>query len=459
MKIHILGICGTFMGGLALIARQLGHTISGSDQNVYPPMSDTLRAAGIDIQDGYDSAHFRSAPDLVIVGNTVPRGNPALEYVLNKGIPYTSGPQWLYENVLVNRHVIAVSGTHGKTTVTSLLAWILTHAGRNPGFLIGGVPKNFEHTAALGMGPLFVIEADEYDSAFYDKRSKFMHYRPRTLVINNLEYDHADIFPDLEAIKKQFQYLLRSIPASGTVIYSANDPNIEDVLARGCWAQKQSVGAVDSVWKAKKLNEEGSRFELWHRDQRLGIVNWNMIGEHNVQNALVAAAAAHDVGVMSREIIAGLNSFAGVKRRLEVRGVVNDIVVYDDFAHHPTAIAATIAGLRSRVGEQARIIAVVQFGSNSMRQGAYDVKALGFSLRGADRVELLQSDLWDPTLLLQLLGHKAKAHQDIQSIINTLSAQLNKHDHVLIMSNKNFDGIHQKLLDQLKKVFDGVVII
>lgn len=452
MKIHILGICGTFMGGLALIARQLGHTVYGSDQNVYPPMSDVLTAEGIQILEGYDSAHFRTPPDLVIVGNTIPRGNPALEYILNKGIRYTSGPQWLYEHVLCNRHVIAISGTHGKTTTTSLLAWILVNAGRNPGYLVGGAPKNFKDTAALGSEPLFVIEADEYDSAFYDKRSKFIHYRPRTLVINNLEFDHADIFPDLEAIKKQFQNLLRVVPASGTVIYSANDQNIEDVLKRGCWSQKQSVGFEGGIWKAQRKNADGSRFELWHRDQRLGTVNWKMIGEHNVQNALVAAAAAHDVGVMSSEIIAGLNSFQGVKRRLEVRGIVNDIVVYDDFAHHPTAIAATIAGLRSRVGEKERIIAVIQFGSNSMRQGAYDVKTLALSLRGADRVELLRPDQWDPTLLLQHLGNRANSHKDVQSIINSLTSQLQKNDHVLIMSNKGFDGIHQRLLDRLHTV-------
>jgi UDP-N-acetylmuramate: L-alanyl-gamma-D-glutamyl-meso-diaminopimelate ligase len=450
MKIHILGICGTFMGGLALIARQLGHSISGSDQNVYPPMSDVLRAAGVEIQDSYDISHFRTPPDLVIVGNTITRGNLALEYVLNKNIRYISGPQWLYEQVLCNRHVIAVSGTHGKTTTTSLLAWILTHAGRNPGYLIGGVAKNFEHTADLGKEPLFVIEADEYDSAFYDKRSKFIHYRPRTLVINNLEYDHADIFPDLEAIKKQFQSLLRVVPSSGTVIYSANDENIMDVLKRGCWAQKHSVGGSEGIWKAKNQNAEGSRFELWHRDQRLGTVNWKMIGEHNVQNAVIAAAAAHDVGIMSSEIISGLNSFSGVKRRLEVRGNVNDIIVYDDFAHHPTAITATIAALRSRVGERARIVAVVQFGSNSMRQGVYDIKTLALALRGADRVDLLKPELWDSTLLLQQLGNKAHSHNDVQSIIDGLSSELRQNDHVLIMSNKGFDGIHQRLLDSIQ---------
>lgn len=449
MRIHILGVCGTFMGGLALIARQLGHEVTGSDQHVYPPMSDTLRAAGINIMDGYDPAHLRPAPELVIVGNTIARTNPALEFVLNKGIHYTSGPDWLFNNVLMNRHVLAVSGTHGKTTTTSLLTWILARAGRSPGYLIGGVAHNFPQTAALGKGNLFVIEADEYDSSFLDKRSKFMHYRPRTLVINNLEYDHADIFPDLEAIKKQFQYLLRAVPAGGCVIYPCNDAHVEDVLQRGCWASKQTFGVPKGGWQARHQSMDGSHFELYHRDQRLGMVNWSMIGQHNVQNALAAAAAAHDIGIVSSDIINGLNSFKGVKRRLELRGTVGGVNVYDDFAHHPTAIETTITGLRAKVGAKARIIAVLQFGSNTMRQGTH-ADVIGQALQGADRVELLRPEGWDLTPVLRQLEGKAMVHADASAIVNHLAPQLHEDDHVLVMSNKGFDGIHQKLLDRLE---------
>lgn len=447
-RIHILGISGTFMGGIALIARELGFEVSGSDKDIYPPMSDTLRHAGINVKEGYDSSHLRPLPDLLIVGNVISRGNPALEYALNKNLPYTSGPQWLAENVLQKRHVVAVAGTHGKTTTSSILAWILTQAGLAPGYLIGGAPLNFTHTAALGKSPYFVIEADEYDTAFFDKRSKFLHYRPRTLIINNLEYDHADIFPDLEAIKKQFHYLLRTVPSCGSVIHPADDSDVSEVLARGCWAGVQTVGNGDAVWHVRNKNSDNSRFELWHRDQKLGVVKWSLAGEHNVRNALAAAAAAHEVGVTSEALIAGLKSFKGVKRRLEVCGSAKNITVYDDFAHHPTAIAATLAGLRSKVGDS-RIIAVLQFGSNSMGAGVYRDK-ISQSLRQADKVIFLKPEKFDVTLILRELGVKAEAFEKVESIVDYLQNFARAGDHVLIMSNKSFDGIHQRILKRLQ---------
>ncbi len=450
-RIHILGICGSFMGGLALLARELGYQVSGSDQDIYPPMSETLQMAGIEIFGGYDPTHLRVSPDEVIIGNTIKRGNVALEYVLNKNLPYVSGPQWLAEKVLHKRHVLAVAGTHGKTTTSSMLAWILTQAGLNPGYLIGGAPLNFSATAALGKSPYFVIEADEYDTAFCDKRSKFIHYRPRTLIINNLEYDHADIFPDLNAIKKQFHYLLRTVPASGVVIYPEDDPEIPDVLAQGCWPSTQTIGTATSVWHARQKNADGSRFELWHRDQKLGIVEWSLIGDHNVRNALAAVAAAHEVGVTSEAMIAGLRSFKGVKRRLEVRGKVNEITVYDDFAHHPTAIATTLAALRARVGEQ-RIFAIVQFGSNTMSQGTHK-DVLAKSLREANKIVLLRPQQWDVSPLIRELGGKAVALDQVSTIIEHLTGELKPSDHVVIMSNKGFDGIHQNLLKRLQMLY------
>jgi UDP-N-acetylmuramate: L-alanyl-gamma-D-glutamyl-meso-diaminopimelate ligase len=448
-RIHILGVCGTFMGGIALIAREMGFEVSGSDKDIYPPMSDTLTNAGIIIKEGYDPSHLRPLPDLLIVGNVISRGNPALEFALNKNLPYTSGPQWLAENVLQKRHVLAVAGTHGKTTTSSILAWILTHAGLSPGFLIGGAPLNFTATATLGKSPYFVIEADEYDTAFFDKRSKFLHYRPRTLVLNNLEYDHADIFPDLEAIKKQFHYLLRTVPSCGSVIYPADDPEIGDVLARGCWAGVQTTGgAGEAVWHVRHKNKDCSRFELWHRDQKLGVVKWSLTGEHNLRNALAAAAAAHEVGVTSEELIAGLKSFKGVRRRLEVCGTVRNITVYDDFAHHPTAIAATLAGLRARVGE-GRIIAVLQFGSNSMSAGVYRDK-ISQSLRLADKVLLFKPEKFDISLILRELGTKASAFEKVEGIIDYIHHFARESDHVLIMSNKSFEGIHQRIIKRLQ---------
>ncbi|MBS0350244.1 MAG: UDP-N-acetylmuramate:L-alanyl-gamma-D-glutamyl-meso-diaminopimelate ligase [Proteobacteria bacterium] len=446
--IHILGICGTFMGGVALIAKELGHTVSGSDQNIYPPMSDTLSQAGITILEGYDPACLRPCPDLLIVGNAISRGNVVLEHALNKHIPYTSGPQWLAECVLQKRHVLAVSGTHGKTTTSSMLAWILNQADLKPGYLIGGVPLNFSRTAALGKAPFFVVEADEYDTAFFDKRSKFLHYRPRTLIINNLEYDHADIFPDLEAIKKQFQYLLRTVPSSGAIIYPADDREIPEVISRGCWCSVQTIGTANSVWHARNKTPDGGQFELWHRDQKLGLVKWPLVGDHNILNALSAAAAAHEVGITGEAIIAGLKTFQGVKRRLEKRGEVNQISVYDDFAHHPTAIEATLSALRAKVADK-RIVAVLQFGSNTMSLGAHRER-MAPALRMADKIIFLRPEKWDINPLLRELGAKAFAFSRVEEIIDHVVKISLPGDNILIMSNKGFEGIHQRLLKRLQ---------
>ena len=352
MHIHILGICGTFMGGIALLARELGVTVSGSDANVYPPMSTQLAGAGIALQTGFAAAHLEPAPDSVVIGNAMSRGNPAVEHVLNSGMVYTSGPQWLAEHVLQGRWVLAVAGTHGKTTTASMLAWILEHAGLAPGFLIGGVPQNFGCSARLGTGAFFVVEADEYDTAFFDKRSKFVHYRPRTLVLNNLEFDHADIFPDLAAIEAQFHHLVRTVPGNGLIIANGDDANLAAVLERGCWTPVEwaSGHAATSGWGAHKQAADGSCFDVLLDGEVAATVNWGQLGDHNVQNALAAIAAARHAGVPVTQAAAALNEFSGVKRRMEVRGRVGGVTVYDDFAHHPTAIATTLQGLRRRVG-------------------------------------------------------------------------------------------------------------
>ncbi len=446
-RIHILGICGTFMTGIALLARELGFEVTGFDRNVYPPMSDVLKASKIQVFDGYEPMRLRPSPDLVIVGNVISRGNPELEFVLNKNIPYMSGAEWLSHNVLRKRHVLAVAGTHGKTTTASLLTWILTQAGINPGFLIGGVPLNFQTTASLGKSNYFVIEADEYDTSFDDKRSKFIHYRPRTLILNNLEYDHADIFPDLAAIKKQFEHLLRTVPSSGTIIYPKDDTEIIDVLSRGCWSSTQTIGTPDSVWHVRNKNEDGSKFELWHRDQKLGLVKWSLCGDHNIRNALAAVAAAHEVGVASEAVLTALKTFQGVKRRLEVRGTVNDITVYDDFAHHPTAIAATLAGLRSKVGGK-RIFAVLEFGSNTMRTGVHQL-TIAKSLKLADQILFLRPEKWDIYPIVRELGQRAASFENENQIIERLAGELKPGDQVLMMSNKDFGDIHQRLLNKL----------
>ncbi|WP_438971127.1 UDP-N-acetylmuramate:L-alanyl-gamma-D-glutamyl-meso-diaminopimelate ligase [Methylophaga sp.] len=448
MHIHILGICGTFMGGLALLARELGMTVSGSDANVYPPMSDQLATAGIALSEGYDPAHLQPEPDLVVMGNAMTRGNPAVEYVLNKGLPYVSGPQWLSQHVLQGRWVLAVAGTHGKTTTSSLLAWILEHAGMSPGFLIGGVPDNFGETARLGDTPFFVIEADEYDTAFFDKRSKFVHYLPRTLVINNLEFDHADIFEDLAAIQKQFHHLIRTVPTEGLII-SPQEKAIEHVFSMGCWTPRQTLGK-DSDWQAKLLKNDGSQFEVSFAD-KTGTVNWSMLGQHNVSNALAAIAAAHHVGVTVEHACNALSEFAGVKRRLELRGEVDDIRVYDDFAHHPTAIATTIAGLRAKVGNR-KLIAVLEPRSNTMKMGVHQ-DSLAQSLIQADRVLLLQdSDLkWSLKQVTDELGQHVSVFDSVEAIVTTLQKEAQQGNEILVMSNGGFGGIHQLILNALEQ--------
>ena len=448
MHIHILGICGTFMGGLALLARERGFDVSGSDANVYPPMSDQLAAAGIDVMQGYLPEHLQPAPDMVVMGNAMSRGNPAVEYVLNQNLPYISGPQWLAENILLNRWVLAVSGTHGKTTTSSMLAWILEYAGMQPGFLIGGVPGNFGQSAAIGNTPFFVIEADEYDTAFFDKRSKFIHYHPRTLVINNLEFDHADIFADLTAIQTQFHHLIRTVPAEGLVITPHAVPAIEQTLQRGCWTPRQTLNDVQADWQLAETAEDGHSFTVQH-NQNIGKVDWSLLGQHNVNNALAAIAAAHHVGVTVEHACEALNQFKGVKRRLELRGERRGIRVYDDFAHHPTAIASTLQGLRANVGQQ-RLIAVLEPRSNTMKMGVHE-HTLAASLNAADKVFLYQDPnlTWSLDNIQQQLGDSSVLLRNIDDVVGQLVSQSKAGDHIVVMSNGGFGGIHQKILDAL----------
>ncbi|WP_115720660.1 UDP-N-acetylmuramate:L-alanyl-gamma-D-glutamyl-meso-diaminopimelate ligase [Gallaecimonas mangrovi] len=446
MHIHILGICGTFMGGLAQLARELGHKVTGSDQNVYPPMSTQLQGAGIELTEGYDPAQLDVEPDLVIIGNAMSRGNPCVEAVLNKGIPYTSGPQWLYEAVLKDRWVLAVSGTHGKTTTTSMLTWILEDAGLKPGFLVGGVPANFGHSARLGDAPFFVVEADEYDTAFFDKRSKFVHYRPRTLVINNLEFDHADIFPDLAAIQRQFNHLLRMVPGIGQVIVPDSDKNVADTLAEGCWSEVLRLG---SDLKAELIKGDGSQFTVLHSDERVE-VHWDLVGMHNVNNALAALAAARHAGVTLKVAADSLSRFQNVARRLELKGEKAGITVYDDFAHHPTAIATTIDGLRRKVGGQ-RILAVLEPRSNTMKAGVH-ADHLNQAVKAADKVFWFEPHglKWSIKDLCHDSLVPATYSDSVDTLVEMLAAEARAGDHILVMSNGGFGGIHQKLLDALE---------
>ena len=442
MHLHILGICGTFMAGLALLARQLGHSVSGSDTQVYPPMSTQLHAAGIDVQEGYLAEHLQPAPDLVVVGNAMTRGNPAVEYLLNSSITYTSGPQWLADHVLPQRWPIAVAGTHGKTTTSAMLAWILDWAGLSPGFVIGGLPNDFNVSARLGESAFFVIEADEYDSAFFDKRSKFIHYRPRTLILNNLEFDHADIFDDLAAIQRQFHHLVRTVPSEGLIISPGDDPHLAQVLAMGCWTEVASM--IKGDWQIHHAVADGSSFEIYWRDQCQGQVTWSQLGEHNQRNGLAALLAARHVGVPIAQGIEALAQFSGVKRRLEIRGQVAGITVYDDFAHHPTAIASTLAGLRARLG-QARIIAVLELRSNTMRQGIFN-QQLASALAAADQAVIYQDAQLDFDLRALNLG---QVYQHVDHIVADLVANTRSGDHILVMSNGGFQAIHDKLLAAL----------
>jgi UDP-N-acetylmuramate: L-alanyl-gamma-D-glutamyl-meso-diaminopimelate ligase len=448
MHLHILGICGTFMGGVALLARALGHRVTGSDANVYPPMSTQLEAAGIELMQGFEAAHLEPAPDVVVVGNAMKRGIPAVEYMLNAGLPYVSGPEWLADHLLSGRHVLAVSGTHGKTSTASMLAWILEDAGLAPGFLIGGVPQDFGVSARLGDGQCFVVEADEYDTAFFDKRSKFVHYRPRTLVINNLEFDHADIFDDLAMIQRQFHHLVRTVPGTGLITYPIGESAVDAVLEMGVWTPLQSIGDGGD-WSAEWLVEDASAFRVHAPEAPVAEVRWGQSGAHNVQNALAAMAAAAHVGVSPTRAAASLGRFRGVKRRMELRGEVRGVRVYDDFAHHPTAIASTLHGLRRRVGD-ARIIAVLEPRSNTMRLGVH-AAALADALTAADLVQVFApAELdWDAAAMLAPLGARLRVAAAVEDIIEVVAAEARAGDHVLVMSNGGFGGIHQRLLDVL----------
>ena len=449
--IHILGIAGTFMGGVAALARELGHSVQGSDQAVYPPMSTQLEQLGIALRQGYLAGNIGAECDSVVIGNALSRGNPAVEHVLDQAMDYTSGAQWLAQHVLPGRTTIAVAGTHGKTTTTSLVAWLLDRAGQAPGFLIGGVVPDFGVSARLGSGKTFVVEADEYDTAFFDKRSKFVHYRPQVAILNNLEYDHADIFPDLAAIERQFHHLVRTVPGNGRLIVNAADGNLARVLAMGCWTPVETFGFEDGLsWQARLEAADGSVFSVWHNGVELGRVRWSLLGNHNVLNALAALAAVHAVGVDPAPLLASLAGFGGIKRRLEVVGQAAGITVYDDFAHHPTAIATTLAGLRARVG-QARIVVAMEPRSNSMRLGAH-AAALAPSLELADAVVFLHRPelAWDAAAVIAQVRGQALAVADSDALLDALAGQLTAGDHVVFMSNGGFDNAPRRLLAQLQ---------
>jgi len=454
MHVHILGICGTFMGGVAAIARTAGFTVTGSDRNVYPPMSTQLEALGITLTEGFEAAQLIPAPDVVLVGNVMTRGQPVIEALLESRLPYLSGPEWLAREVLRERWVLAVAGTHGKTTTASLLAWILEHAGLSPGFLIGGVPANFGQSARLAAGRHFVIEADEYDTAFFDKRAKFVHYRPRTVILNNLEYDHADIYPDVAAIQRQFHHLVRIVPGSGRIVWNAADPRLQETLAMGSWTPLEGFAADPASaaqWSARALGAAGdfSHFEVLAGGVALGTVQWSLIGAHNMENALAAIAAARHAGVQPLRSLEALQSFQGVARRMQLRGEIGGVRVYDDFAHHPTAIATTLDGLRRRTGG-ARIVAVLEPRSHTMRMGVHQ-HTLAPALAAADEVWLYTPpDLgWDTTAVLGALGGRGHASGDVDALARELAQQVRPGDHVLIMSNGGFGGLHEKLLGAL----------
>ncbi len=450
MHIHILGICGTFMGSLAQLAKALGHRVSGCDANVYPPMSTQLEAAGIEMFEGFGLEQFRPQPDLVVIGNAMSRGNPAVEYVLNRNIPYTSGPQWLCDHLLTDKWVLAVSGTHGKTTTSSMLAWILDYAGFKPGFLIGGVPGNFCQSARLGESDFFVVEADEYDSAFFDKRSKFVHYRPKTLVINNLEFDHADIFADISAIQNQFHHLLRTVASDGTIIYPKGDNNIDPVLDRGCWSRTQTL---DGDWQVVKPSASGDSFAVEFKGKECGNVNWSLNGKHNLMNGLAAIAAARSIGVDVAVACTALSDFKGVKRRMEKIAELNQVTVYDDFAHHPTAIETTLRGLRAKVGGE-KIIAIIELRSNTMKSGFHKSHLAGASM-SADAALWYQGD-GDQDVLDEVVHTSsipAKHCRSLDDIIDDCLALLavDGPSHIVIMSNGGFGGIHSRIISRLNQ--------
>jgi len=451
MRMHILGICGTFMGGVAALARELGHTVEGSDANVYPPMSTQLEALGIELMRGYTAEHLQPAPDLVVVGNAMTRGNPAVEYMLDAQLRYISGPQWLGETLLADRDVLAVAGTHGKTTTTSLLAHLLEHAskeqaGLSPGFLVGGVPGNFGVSARLGQGKPFVIEADEYDTAFFDKRSKFVHYRPRIAILNNLEYDHADIFPDVAAIQRQFHHLVRTVPGNGRLIVNAHDKHLAEVLTMGCWTPVETFGIGCGDWQATLIEADGSAFTVHRSGELIGDVHWSLLGNHSVMNALAALAAATAAGADPRALLPAFATFESVKRRMELVGVR----VYDDFAHHPTAIATTLAGLRAKAGV-ARIVVALEPRSNSMRQGAH-AEALAPSLVDADAVVFLhRPELpWDAGHVTAALGGRGSTAPNVDALLEALRAQVKPGDQVIFMSNGGFEAAPRRFVERLR---------
>jgi UDP-N-acetylmuramate: L-alanyl-gamma-D-glutamyl-meso-diaminopimelate ligase len=459
MHVHILGIGGTFMGGVAAIAQAAGFRVTGADLNVYPPMSTQLEELGIEFVQGYGAEQLDLRPDIVVVGNALSRGSPVVEAMLDRGMAYTSGPEWLAEQVLREKHVIAVAGTHGKTTTTAMLTWILEEAGLAPGFLVGGVPSNFNSTARLGKGPFFVIEADEYDTAFFDKRAKFVHYRPRTAILNNLEFDHADIYPDVAAIRRQFNQLLRTVPAAGRVIVNGEDAELATTLKMGCWTPRETFGVTkayreggaDADWSAEiAAGSAASRFAVLCQGRAVAEVNWPLLGEHNVMNALAAIAAARHAGVEPERAARALDAFRGVKRRMEVRGVVDQVTVYDDFAHHPTAIATTLDGLRARVAG-ARIIAVLEPRSNTMKLGVHR-EQLAPALALADRAWFLNSaDLgWDLPSAVAALGERASFAASVDALVKGLADDSRPGDHILVMSNGGFGGLHDKLLAALR---------
>lgn len=448
--IHILGVCGTFMGGIAAIAKELGFRVSGSDANVYPPMSTQLEALGIELKSGYLPEHLADEPDLVIVGNAMSRGNPMVEYVLERNIPYTSGPQWLQDNVLQQRWVLAVSGTHGKTTTSSMLTWILEYAKLTPGFLIGGVPQNFDKSARLGNAPFFVIEADEYDTAFFDKRSKFVHYRPRTLVINNLEFDHADIFDSIKDIQRQFHHLIRMVPGNGLILAPDNETYIQETLEQGLWTETE-FSRSSQGWQANKIHGDGSAFEVFFNSEKQGEVHWSLLGDFNIDNALMAIGAARHAGVPVSVSCEALAGFINTKRRQELLGSPNDIHVYDDFAHHPTAITKTLNAMRSHIGDK-RLIAVLEPRSNTMKAGVHkDTLAQAFT--DADRVFIFKDSSFDWSVdeVCEQISNSASAHDDIDELLAAVSDYAQSGDHIVVMSNGGFSGFHTKLLDILKK--------
>ena len=450
MRLHLLGIGGAFMGGLARLAKQLGHDVSGSDERIYPPMSDELARLDITIHNGYAPGNLTPQPDHILIGNALSRGNTCVEHVLSSGLPYISGPQWLAENVLDQKQVLAVSGTHGKTTTASMLAWILQSAHRKPGFLIGGVAENFKLSADMGDSALFVVEADEYDSAFFDKRSKFMHYRPNILLINNMEYDHADIFNDITAIQRAFHHLLRIIPSNGRVILRDASPYIDEVLDMGCWTPTIRFGERTSPWYTEPLHDDYSAFQVIKDARIAGTVSWSLFGEHNADNALAAIIASSEVGVPPRQACESLTEFKGVRRRLQLLASVNGVCVYDDFAHHPTAITKTLQALRKRIGER-RIIAVLEPRSNTMRAGVHR-EVLATSLDGADQVYIYSPPGlgWDIKASLRELGGKLHLFDNTQAIVNELGRDTSADDHILIMSNGGFENIHQRIITALQ---------